>query len=291
MSSCNIDGKPILRVNLDESSLKLHVPARPGLVFEPCPKRRQQLLRQGRGPDLKTRRSAATLIAFACDNVEYQKTLPQIFVVSEHIITKVEADGFAERCSGSVSVLRRKSSWVRADTMVEVVEKLASCLKTVMTTHMVILHFDACSCHLHSDVFQACARHGIFAHVVPASMTAWLQPLDVAVLSKFKGWVVREVERHRLSSSSGSLSRIEMLDIYREGVVQIIQSTDWRAAFELTGLRSQAGPGWPFEASVGSSGSGHGPRGPEQAPLVRGLRSDLPRRQGHSAGRRDGDHA
>ncbi len=33
VAACNDDGKPILRVNLDETSLKLHVPPRPGLVF------------------------------------------------------------------------------------------------------------------------------------------------------------------------------------------------------------------------------------------------------------------
>lgn len=36
LSSRFADGKPVLHVNLDETSLKLHVPPRAGLVFEPC---------------------------------------------------------------------------------------------------------------------------------------------------------------------------------------------------------------------------------------------------------------
>jgi hypothetical protein len=77
---------------------------------------------------------------------------------------------------------------------------------------------------LHADVFKACAELGIFTHVVPASMTGWLQPLDVAVFSRFKGWVVREVERRHLTSTSGLLSRPEVLKIYRHGVAEVIQS-------------------------------------------------------------------
>jgi hypothetical protein len=216
------------------------VPARPGLVFERCPKRRRQLLGQGRGPDPQTRRAAATLIAFACDSEEIQKVLPQIFVVNEHILAQAEIADFATRCSSTVSVLRRKSSWVSTELMVDIVGKLAFSLQAVLTTHQVILHFDAYSAHLHVDVFKECARLGIFAHVVPASMTGWLQPLDVAVFSRYKGWVVREVERRRLSSTSGSLSRLGILDVYREGIAEVIQSQGWGRAFDLTGLRSQA---------------------------------------------------
>ncbi len=115
-----------------------------------------------------------------------------MFVVSEHIVTKAEVAAFAGRCGGNVSLLRRRSSWSCAELMVVVVERLAVCL-----------HFGTCSAHLHPDVFKACARLGIFVHMVPASMTAWLQPFDVAAFSSFKGWVVREVERKRLSSTSG----------------------------------------------------------------------------------------
>ena len=240
MAACNTEQKPILRVNLDETSLKLDVPARPGLVFEPCLRSRRQLLRQGRGPDLKTRRAAATLVAFACSCEVLQKVLPQIVIVNEHIITKADAADLAEKWGGKVALLRRKSSWMCARLMVEIVRKLALALKDVLATHMVILHFDTFSAHLHADVFKACAESGIFAHVVPANMTGWLQPHDVAVFSRFKGWVVREVERRRLTSTSGLLSRPEVLDIYRQGVVEVIQSQGWGTAFDLTGLRGQA---------------------------------------------------
>lgn len=240
MASCCPDGKPVLRVNLDETSLKLYVPPRPGLVFEPILKRRRQLLREGREPDLKTRRAAVTLVAFACDEKEVQPKLPQIFLVNERVVTVADASCFASRCQGNACILRRRSSWVDAKLMVEVINKLAAALEAELRTHRVILHFDTCSAHLHPDVLKACAQFGIFVHVVAASMTGWLQPLDVAVFSKFKGWVVREVERQRVASATGTVSRPVVLDIYRRAVRAIIQQGDWGRAFDVTGLRSQA---------------------------------------------------
>lgn len=239
IASCNTGEEPVLRVNLDETSLKLHVPARPGLVFEPCPKRRRTLLRQGRGPDLKTRRAAVTLVAFACDDEEVQRILPQIFVVNEHVVTKADVAELADRCEGNVQIIRRKSAWVNAGFTATVVDTLADCLKEELRKRQVVLHMDTCPAHTHVDVLKACSRAGIFVHFVPASSTAWLQPLDVAIFSKFKGWVVREVERQRLASATGSLTRPQVLDIYRRGVVDVIQAQGWARAFEVTGLRGQ----------------------------------------------------
>jgi hypothetical protein len=99
---------------MDESSLKLHVPARPGLVFEPSSKRRRQLLREGKGPDLRTRRSAVTLVAFVCDDSDLQQSLPQIIIVNEYTINKADLADISELCVGNVQLVRRQSTWVDA---------------------------------------------------------------------------------------------------------------------------------------------------------------------------------
>lgn len=237
--ACNAQGKPVLHVNLDETSLKLHVPSLPGLVFEPCRKRRRRLLRQGHGPDLGTRRAAVTLVAFACNDQRVQAILPQIFVVNKRVVSAADVVDFDERCSGNIIIARRDSSWVTANFMVEVVRALATCLEAELKSHHVVLHSDACRAHSHANVLKECAIAGIYVHFIPACTTAWLQPLDVAVFSKFKGRVVRDVERKRLAASPGALSRPEILEIYREAVVDVIQSKSWASAFQLTGLLGQ----------------------------------------------------
>lgn len=232
--------KPVLRVNLDESSLKLYVPPRPGLVFEPCAKRRRSLLRREGGPDLKTKRSAVTLIAFVCDDERVQRLLPQIFVTNERVITQSDAVKFAGECCGNVVIVRRKSAWVDAGFAREVVEVLATCLSGELARFQIILHMDTLPAHMHVGVLKACCESGIHVHFIPAKTTGWLQPLDVLVFSVFKGWVVREVERLRLASVSGLLTPLEMLGVYRRGVEAVIQSRGWAQAFELTGLRGQS---------------------------------------------------
>lgn len=228
----------MLHVNLDETSLKLHVPPRHGYVVERCPKRRRRLLRGGQGGDLKSRRAAVTLIAFACDDETVQKLLPQIFLVNEHVVTKADVAELRSRCQDRVLISRRRSSWVNAATMVEVVKVLAACLESLQGYH-VVLHMDVCPSHTHASVLQACSDANFFVHFIPACTTFCLQPLDVAVFCKLKSWVSHAVERRRLESPAGLVTRADTLEIWRRGVDEVIRSQGWRQAFEQCGLLGQ----------------------------------------------------
>lgn len=154
-------------------------------------------------------------------------------------MTKADIDAFSRTFSGGVQIVRKKSSWANPEFMLEVIATLACCLGEEVKRRHVILHMDAHRIHTPVSVLEACSSAGILVHIVPASMTPWLQPLDVSVFSPFKGWVVREIERLRLASPSGSLSKLVILEVYRRGVLHIIQKQDWRHAFEITGLRGQ----------------------------------------------------
>lgn len=239
MESLKAAGQSALHVNLDETSLKLHVPPRPGYVAEPCPKRRRSLLRGRGGPDLQTKRAAVTLVAFACDDEQVQKKLPQVFVVNEHVVTKGEVEDFRARCTANVLVTRRKSSWVNASLMVEIVKVLAMCLESELKARHVVLHMDVLAAHFHESVLKACSDAGLHVHFIPASATSSSQPLDTSIFAKFKRWVSQAVERERLASLDGQLSRAGTLDVWRRGVDQVVRSQGWRSAFEQCGLAGQ----------------------------------------------------
>lgn len=223
-------------MNLDETSLKLFVPPRAGFLAEPSRKRRRSLL-QGRGaPDLGTKRAAATLVAFACDDAHVQSKLPQVFVLNERILSNAEVAVLRSKCAGAVLVTRRRSSWVNASLMVELVNVLAACLKDELKSRHVVLHLDVLSVHFHGSVLKACAAAGFHVHYIPAHTTSMLQPLDTAVFGLFKRWVSDEIERCRLASVDGQLSRAETLNVWRRGVDGVIRSQNWRQAFEQCGL-------------------------------------------------------
>lgn len=234
-------GKPILHINLDESSLKMHIPARPGLVVEPCSKRRRQLLQEGQGPSLQTRRSAVTLLAMICDDPAVQPRLPQLVIANERLMSSSDFEKVAGRCQGNVVMVRRTSSWVTSSYMVEVVKMLAGYIQPEVKSRHVILHLDTCPAHTHRDVLKECASSGLHVHFVPLLTTAYLQPLDVLAFSKLKGWAAREIEVQRVQSPTGLLERSEVLDIYRRAVQAIISHGNWCKAFDMCGLRGQAG--------------------------------------------------
>ncbi len=230
----------MLRVNLDETSLKFFVPPRPGLIVEPVPRKRRQLLLEAQGPDLKTKRSAVTLVAFACDSDAHQPILPQVLILGERVVSAGDAAEVSERCEGNVFAIRRKTAWVNAAMAVQLVELLAACLKDGLRSHRVVLYMDTCPAHTHVSVLRACSKAGFHPVFVPAGATSWLQPLDVAVFAKYKGWVAKEVERERLASASGHLSRLEVLQVYRRGIDAAIRCESWGRAFDLCGLRDPA---------------------------------------------------
>ena len=226
-------------MNLDETSLKLFLPPRAGFLAEPCRKRRRAVL-QGRGaPDLSTKRAAATLVAFACDDVRVQSKLPQVFVLNERTLSKTEVADLRSKCRGAVLVTRRRSSWVNASLMVELVKVLAACLQEELKSRHVVLHLDVLSAHFHVSVLKACSAAGFHVHYIPACATSMLQPLDTSVFSKFKRWVSDEIERCRLASADGQLSRAQTLDVWRRGVDCVIRSQNWVPAFEQCGLVEQ----------------------------------------------------
>lgn len=239
LESLNEGEKPILHINVDESSLKMHVALQPGLVVEPCPKRRKQMLREGQGADLGTRRAAVSLIAFACNVAALQPLLPQVLVCNERLMGISDLEDVASQCGPSIWLVRRRSSWVNAAFMVAVIRFLAKCLENELPKYHTVLHLDTCPAHLHESVLSACSVAGIHVHFVAALTTAWLQPLDVAIFAPLKAWIAREVEAEQLASATGEIARPAVLSICVRGVRAVLQQGDWGRAFEMCGLAGQ----------------------------------------------------
>lgn len=232
------DRKPLLLLNLDETSIKLCPATTRGYVVFDL-RGRRAILRQGPRPSLSERRSAVSLVCIICNDQLIQPLLPQVFVVNEHVLSESEVAELNSTCPRNVFFSRRRSSWVNAPLLCEIISLLAECLRGVRRTHNVFLSMDTFRAHLHVSVLRACTEAGFFIMYVPALTTGWLQPLDVCVFSKYKLWVVRELERRRLASATGQLSRLEVMDVYRRGLPKVLESQSWARAFALTGLSGQ----------------------------------------------------
>ena len=137
--------------------------------------------------------------------------------------------------------IRRRSSWVNHKTLIQILHLLATYLGRVVCTHRIVLPMDTYKAHLHVAVARECARLGFLLHFVPASMTKWLQPLDAVVFKKYKDWIASETERKRALAPSGRLSKVEVFSVCAAGVPAVMEGEPWGAAFELAGMRGQAG--------------------------------------------------
>lgn len=253
LHTCGNQDRPLLLVNMDETSAKLCPVSRKGWIVGDRGEVKS-LLRRGGGVTLRDQRSAVTLVAFLTEVEEIQRQLPQIFVSNEHILSQSEVDELSATSARNVLFARRQSSWVNSGLMIEILEVLARSLGPVMSSHRVALCMDTYRAHLNINVVRACSRLGFFLFYIPASMTGWLQPLDVLAFKKYKEWVSEAIQRARVSAPEGKLSNLEVMRVLAQGIQAVLESQSWSAAFKLTGLRGQDGCSKQLLKQIGCEG-------------------------------------
>jgi hypothetical protein len=202
---------------------------------------RKRLLRDAPGPSLGEKRTALSLVAFLGEQAEFQGLLPQVFLSNEHLLTEAEVDELNLATADNVFFVRRKSSWVNNEILVKILRLLKASLGKVADTHRIVLSMDVYKAHLHVNVVRECAELGFFLHFVPASLTKWLQPLDIVVFKRYKEWVATETEKLRVLAPGGRLSKAQVFSLYAEGVHAVLEGEPWTKAFELAGLMGQTG--------------------------------------------------
>ena len=253
LQSCGDQDKPLLIINMDETSVKLCPQVRKGWIVA-GPEGLKSLRRRGPGLSLAERRSAITLVSFLADKPEYQHLLPHVFLSNMHILSEKEAQDLNETTPENTLFVRQTSGWVNFSILVDILKVLAIYLDGIMDTHRVVLCMDTYKSHLHVDVIRQCTDLGFLLHFIPASLTAWLQPLDVVVFKKYKDWIARETERSRVSSPTGRLSKVEVFRVCAAGVHAVMEGEPWGRAFELAGLRGQVGIAAELSKRLGFDG-------------------------------------
>ena len=178
-------------------------------------------------------------MAFVCDNGEVQKALPQIIIGSWAVLRVTDVSRIARLLPDNVFVLRRKSAWVTADLLTDIVKLLGTALAPCKANRTFVLSMDACPSHTAEKVARACARQDVHLMYVPAQMTKWLQPLDTHCFAKLKRFASREHEKDIVLSPDGSVSAYQVLCILVRAVPAVLETEDWTNAFRHAGLRDK----------------------------------------------------
>ena len=130
----------VLRINMDETSIRLYQDAGKGLlVARACRQRHTP-----RGLVQKVTRSklraALTHAALLCDDPEAQRALPQLLIAGEASMTAAQEDTVRSVLPRHVVLLRMKKGWMNADVMCWLAEHIHASLRAWRDTHVINLH-------------------------------------------------------------------------------------------------------------------------------------------------------
>ncbi len=240
----------MLRINKDETSVKLWVGGGAGCVAPPSAVAPALPLEQR--VTLRARRAAFSYVCFVCDAVAVQPLLPQVIVASEKTIPAAVGDRFQSVQTGRIFLVRRKSAWLNARVLCSILRLLAECLAEAAPGRHIVLGMDACPVHLSPAVLRAAGKLGLCFLLLPALTTKYLQPCDVAVFARLKHRYRQLFADRQLSLKKAELPPQEVLEVLSAAVADIVVGGAWSGAFDLCGLRRGGPTTKRFQKALGT---------------------------------------
>jgi hypothetical protein len=205
------NGKIVLRINMDETSIKLHQTARGGHMTWKAVLLKRSALSLTKNVTRGEMRSSFTHVAFICDDVNIQRKLPQIFLVGERHISVADAERVHQELAPNIHVWRVKKAWVNSLLMQEIVKLLARTLDEHRSTHQCILYADVFRAHLTPPVLRCVTNASIFYCLVPSKLTWALQPCDTHMFATFKAFLSNFCVEHASERDDGKMTTVDIL--------------------------------------------------------------------------------
>ena len=226
------EGKTLLRINLDETSVCVHQGGLSGNVF---------VSKRTRGPELvesvpaSTRRKYMTYVAVICDRSDLQPHLPQYLIGNEATLLQRDLAKLRALCPPNVKLLRRKSAWCDAALCAWIVRDIAAALAPHRAGLQPVFVLDAARIHL-TDALRACRGCNMWPLVVAAKMTWMLQPLDTDAFALFKFVLGANCQKSRIASADGALGMEALVRALVDAVRKVLQGHRWSSAFDRNGF-------------------------------------------------------
>ena len=227
-------GKLLLLLNLDETSIPLAFTHAEGNVML-----RNSTKRWTRSPRQPTTRPVSrsffTYVALICNVPEIQPLLPQILLVSSHLLSHQNNAIIQDELPQNVYVKRLTSGWNTTKGMTDIIRLLCNILQPFMEQYQPVLMFDAVPLHLADEVFAELANVAFWHAVIPARMTWLLQPLDTHAFVKFKRFLKTRFQDGGPYNAGGNLT-LRMMRLVISAIRQVLEARRWDAAFANDGL-------------------------------------------------------
>jgi hypothetical protein len=95
---------------------------------------------------------------------------------------------------------------------------------------------DACPVHISQAIVRTAHRLGYHYHLIAASTTKWLQPLDVAVFGPLKHRLRALFAQRQLELRRAELTAAEMWPLLARACEEVLRARGWSDAFRRCGL-------------------------------------------------------
>ena len=225
--------KQILNVNMDETSVCMVQGTGAGNIFADKADRITQNF------PTAMQRTNVTHVAFICDNAEVQHLMPQVIIANEHTITDREMFALRAASPRNVRILRRRSAWVDAEICALFMFWLVLGLGALRNRFQIVLLFDAYKAHFGDSVMTACAAHGIWPILIPASLTWLLQPLDTHAFLPYKLCLQRAYQVARMQTHNGVVGIHDLFACVYFAIADVLENRSWSSAFVRDGFGEQ----------------------------------------------------
>ncbi len=230
-------GKTLLRVNLDETAIRLFCePAKGSVVLRPDWSRREpNRVRMRASKSL--RRGSFTHVAAVCDCSSLQPFIPQAFLGGHNVILQRDVNAVLDDLPHNAYLLRKDNGWADQESLAVVLKLLSRAIRTRCGEQVQpALLMDTFAAHLSPAFLRACRRSGFWVIFVPASTTWLLQPLDTHVFASYKRQLERSFRQSQIASADGVVTTQSVLRIAATTARKVFASRKWSAAFDACGF-------------------------------------------------------
>ena len=171
-------GRRVLRLNLDETSVRFWYEPRLGLR-----RRRGQIPRTGfaRKASRAQLRKGFSHIAVICDDTSLQPHLPQVLLVNEHTVSAELKKRWTSLPGCNAKLWRRECAWIDNTFFARIIGELGKVLRARAGDRQAIFLLHTHKCHFSRSALAACREDDISPVIIATLMTSLLQPLDAQV--------------------------------------------------------------------------------------------------------------
>lgn len=195
-------------------------------------------MRCGDRAALGARRGTITYLATICNDDEVNRLLPQVLLGNSHRFLLKTLREVRTEVAGNIYFWRESSSWNNRHLMKRYISLLCNCLGSLLNDRSVYLLVDMATCHIHPSVQEFAMTKKLRMLLVPAGMTAVLQPLDTHVFKTFRHQMQQLWLDCKSCASDGQVHPRDWLLIICEAIQAVVANKSWKHAFERVGILS-----------------------------------------------------